>query len=201
MPPLLDVALVAVGWTLDFYVLRRTGTWLPLTATAVGLAAYFLWRDPALREALVPRWRYLALGATAALVMIAFTYVAYACLAPRWPGLSPAAESLYQLLGAHHHSRLTLALWLLPTAVGEEILFRGALFRPGPRRLSPLPVVFAAALYAAAHLASGSLPLIAVAFVCGLYWTGLRQWSGSLWPSIVTHAAWDLAILVVYPLV
>jgi membrane protease YdiL (CAAX protease family) len=48
--------------------------------------------------------------------------------------------------------------------------------------------------------AAGSLLLVVVAFLCGLYWSALRAISRSLVPSLCAHLAWDVA-LIVFPLV
>jgi len=61
-------------------------------------------------------------------------------------------------------------------------------------------VAAVAFLYGAASLASGSLLLGVLAAGCGFTWGLLRVVSRSLWPAVLTHAAWDLAVLVVWPL-
>lgn len=198
--------MIAVLWTVDFFILNHAATWLPITATAVVLSTYYLWRDPALRQLLRPSPRVFVLGLAAAAVMVAVTYAGFQLLAPRWAAFARATAGLYQLLDSGHYGWLSLSLLLLPTTFGEEVIFRGRLLqatdRSPPRRgrgavRTPL---LAAALYALMHLGSGSFTLVAIAFVCGLYWSGLRLYSGSLWPSILAHSVWDLAILVVHPL-
>jgi len=57
-----------------------------------------------------------------------------------------------------------------------------------------------ALLYEAATLASRSLLLGAVAAGCGFSWGLLRIAGRSLWPAVLTHAAWDLTVVVVWPL-
>ena len=61
-------------------------------------------------------------------------------------------------------------------------------------------VLSVALLYGACHLTSGSLLLALVAGACGVAWGLLRVAGRSLWPAVLAHAAWDLAILVAWPL-
>jgi membrane protease YdiL (CAAX protease family) len=61
-------------------------------------------------------------------------------------------------------------------------------------------VFVASLIYGLAHIASGSVTLMAVAFVCGLAWGLLRVATRSLWAPILTHVLWDLVIVFVWPL-
>jgi membrane protease YdiL (CAAX protease family) len=88
----------------------------------------------------------------------------------------------------------------LGAAPGEEALWRGAVFARATRRLGAgwRPVVEATATYAAFVALSGSLVLVLAALVCGAVWARQRQVTGSLVPSVVSHAVWALLVLA-YP--
>ncbi|HET9929080.1 MAG TPA: CPBP family intramembrane glutamic endopeptidase [Polyangiaceae bacterium] len=79
--------------------------------------------------------------------------------------------------------------------VVEEVFFRGALFA----RLAPVLGAFGTLLvtsvcFTASHGEPRSWPpLLAVAFVLGV----LRQWYGSLWPSVLLHATFNATTLTV----
>jgi membrane protease YdiL (CAAX protease family) len=62
-------------------------------------------------------------------------------------------------------------------------------------------VVVAALAYGVGHAPVGSLLLPVVALCCGLYWSALRQWTGSLVPALLAHVLWDLTVLFWAPLV
>jgi membrane protease YdiL (CAAX protease family) len=51
-------------------------------------------------------------------------------------------------------------------------------------------------LYALAHLSLGSPLLVGLALACGLFWSGLRSWSGSLVPPLLAHLVWDAVIIL-----
>jgi membrane protease YdiL (CAAX protease family) len=61
-------------------------------------------------------------------------------------------------------------------------------------------VVFSAVAYALAHAPIGSPLLVALALVCGLFWSALRAWTGSLVAPLVSHLLWDLLVFSLRPL-
>jgi membrane protease YdiL (CAAX protease family) len=77
----------------------------------------------------------------------------------------------------------------------EEVFFRGALFA----RLAPVlgtlgTLLITSVCFTASHAEPRSWPpLLAVAFVLGV----LRQWYGSLWPSVLLHATFNATTLAV----
>lgn len=72
---------------------------------------------------------------------------------------------------------------LAPAA--EEIIFRGLILSRISRVLPGLPAVFlTAALFAACH---GQIVWMLYAFAMGTLFCLLTYWSGSLWPSLISH--------------
>ena len=71
-------------------------------------------------------------------------------------------------------------------AVGEELLFRGALYAWIRRRLSATPTtVITAAAFAAIH---GFPPILPLAFALGIAFGWIREFSESTGPAIIVHA-------------
>jgi membrane protease YdiL (CAAX protease family) len=203
MAPSYDLPLAALAWILGFSIVRATGNWLPLAVLAVLAAARLLFRDAATRRLLRPDARLLAVGAAGGALMAAFTFALYRPLSGAVPGLAPATRELYGMLTGVGYGPATIGALVLVVSACEEIVWRGRTLEapaahPGGRAAGRAAVI--ALLYGAAHLPSGSILLALVAAPCGLAWGLLRVAGGSLWPAIVTHAIWDLAILVVWPL-
>jgi membrane protease YdiL (CAAX protease family) len=117
-----------------------------------------------------------------------------------WPGW--VAEA--QRLGAWKvgHSMPFLATTLVMIVIAEETLWRGVVSRFAVERLGRVfGLVAGAALYAVAHLATGSPLLLIAAFGCGLYWGLLADATDDLTAPIVSHLAWDVMIMFVVPVV
>jgi membrane protease YdiL (CAAX protease family) len=208
MSPRLDLPLALLAWVIGFAWVATAGSWLPLAALAALAAARLAVGDPATRALLRPRAAGWGLGAAGGAAMIAATYALYRPLGASFPALRPATRELYGVLNAGGYPPAALAALVLVVSACEEIVWRGrtlagAAEAAGARRLTWAAAGRVAALsliYGAAHLASGSLLLAALAAGCGLAWGLLRVAGRSLWPAILTHAAWDLAVLVGWPL-
>lgn len=195
---LLAAACLAL-WNGAFAASGLAGIWLPIAGAALALDALCLALDPSLRRLRMPAPRHVALGATAALVQIAATYLLFPVAVRAWPALSPRVADLYRLLDSGAG-----AILLAPTAfvvASEELVFRGALQTWIARSAPPWASVFSASiLYSLCHLASGEPVLVGLALACGAFWGALRAASGSLFPGVLAHLAWDLAVMFVHPL-
>jgi membrane protease YdiL (CAAX protease family) len=204
----LDLPAAALAWLGGFAWVHWKGSWGPLAVLAMLGAARLLLADPGTRRLLVPRRSTLALAAASAVAMVATTYALYGPLARVFPALSVATKGLYGVLHAGGYGRTSLAALVVIISACEEIVWRGRPLEEAELLSGTHPLTLAATwkvllvalLYGACHLTSGSFLLALLAAACGLAWGLLRLAGRSLWPSILAHAAWDLAILVAWPL-
>lgn len=185
--------VIPIVWLLAMLAARFVDPLAAIAGIAVTTAAIVTWRErrtigPLLR--VTPRIALLA--AVAAAAMIAVTYLTFPLLV-RWiPRIGTETAMIY----ARFLSQRSLAVLIaavVPVVIAEELLWRGAFQQSLPRA----GVLLAAATYAVVHAPAGSLLLVVVAFVCGLYWSALRALSGSLIPPLCAHLAWDIALIVV----
>jgi membrane protease YdiL (CAAX protease family) len=139
--------------------------------------------------------------------MVAATYLLYRALVPVVPPLAAATAGLYRLLNSAGYPKPALGALVVLISFCEEVVWRGRSLAdpdggPGPalHGRAVTRAAWVALVYGAASLSSGSLLLGALAAGCGFTWGLVRVATRSLWPAVLTHAAWDLAILVVWPL-
>jgi membrane protease YdiL (CAAX protease family) len=89
-------------------------------------------------------------------------------------------------------SSLILAARILTIAVlapvGEELLFRGVLFRAFAAKSVPLAIVLTSVLFAGFHIQYSWLEMSFV-LISGLYYGFARAWSGSTLLTILMHMA------------
>ena len=209
MSPRLDLPIAIACWLLGFAWVGFAGSWTPLVVLASLAAARLVLGDPVTRRLLRPRAGALALGAAGGVAMVGATYGLYRVLVPSFPALPGATRGLYGVLNSAGYRPLALGALVVAVSFCEEVVWRGrplADVEAGPDRLllsgrTLAHVGAVALLYGAASLASGSLLLGALAAGCGFTWGLLRVAGRSLWPAVLTHAAWDLAVLVIWPLV
>jgi membrane protease YdiL (CAAX protease family) len=81
----------------------------------------------------------------------------------------------------------------LVTPISEELLFRGLIQPKLEQVLRPVEaLVVQAVLFSAAHL---SPVILATHFVMGLAFGWVRRRTGSLFPSMVLHGAWNAWVI------
>jgi membrane protease YdiL (CAAX protease family) len=205
MSPILDLPIAAAIWIIGFLWLGRTGSWTLLAVMAIAGALRLVLGDRQTRDLLVPRVAALVVGLAAGVAMAVTTLLLERPLAAVWPAFTPETHRLYAMLRGSGHEGPPLVGLILIMSASEEILFRGRVLGP-PARGPGWPasqdwsrIAYSTAIYGAAHAASGSLMLLLVALLCGAAWALVRVLARNLWGSILTHALWDLAILIVFP--
>ena len=98
-------------------------------------------------------------------------------------------------------ARWIALLLLFIIGPGEEIYWRGLIQDTLVERLGPLKgVLIASACYALVHVVAWNFMLIGAAAVCGLFWGLLYQWRKNIFTVIVSHAVWDVVVMVLFPI-
>ena len=129
----------------------------------------------------------MLLGVAGGAASVLVTYGLY----PLLP-VSDEVKKLYGVLGGV--SGLAV-IGFLVIVIAEELVFRGALHRALGRYYWLSPFIFVIG-----HALLGSPLLVLAAFVCGVFWTFLRQWSGGLIAPLIAHLLWDAAVFWLRPL-
>jgi membrane protease YdiL (CAAX protease family) len=177
------------------------------------LASEWARREELLREWLTPRWGDFSRGLMGAVIAMggawAFAHVVTPVGSPREVWL----VTLYGQIGnpvvlqAHGGA---VATAIVVAAVAEEIVWRGMVTQLLADRVgSRTAWLWAAVLYAAAYvptawsLRAGTMldPALAIAaFGAALLWGIMARAFGRLAPSILAHALFDWAIVMMFPL-
>ena len=113
-----------------------------------------------------------------------------------------AGHQITSVYGFRHGASPWLIAVLLLAVIGpgEEIFWRGYLQRGLTRRYSAGGLAAAMGAYTLVHAAAGNPVLLLAALVCGAFWGYLYWRFNSIWLNIVSHAAWDLAVFALWPL-
>lgn len=139
-------------------------------------------------------------GVVSAAVLYAVFYVGHFLSVRMLPFAGGQVHSIYTIReGIDPRVIGLLLLFLIGPA--EEIFWRGFVQRRLCGRYGLLiGFVASAAIYALVHVWSFNFMLLAAAAVCGGFWGLLFLATGRLWPCIISHAVWDVAILLVWPI-
>ena len=82
----------------------------------------------------------------------------------------------------------------------EEFFWRGLVQHRLGKRYGDAAGFWAGSFfYAIVHIWSFNFMLILTAAVCGLFWGHIFNRYKSVWPVVISHAVWDLVILVLLP--
>ncbi len=190
-------------WFLLFSPWTRgsVGFW-PLMIVAVGVLVRASWGHDGMMWSEEWRWRPrdLVMGAVSAGVLYGLFAVGYGVVTRIFPWSAGQVSDVYAVRGGMPlwAVSLTLAVWIGP---GEEIFWRGYLQDVLCRRFGRRSgLALAVVMYGSVHLWSGNAILVLAAVVCGAFWGGLFLYERRVWPVIISHALWDLAIFVVAPI-
>lgn len=116
------------------------------------------------------------------------------------PFAAAQVESIYTIR-ADQNPWVIAGLLLFVIGPAEEIFWRGFV----QKRLSNkygilIGLILAAAVYTLVHAWSFNFMLLAASAVCGGFWGLLYAATGRLWPVIICHALWDVAIFILRPI-
>jgi len=187
------LALAAVGWGAMFG-LRRQGFWRRAGAAGASIGAYAVAVQHArIAELLKPSVLDVALGVVGALALYGVFRAGNTVL--RWwsPAVAAQIDDLYTVRSVSRpEERIPVPVVLILVGTGEELFWRGLVqARAG--------FLVALACYAAVHLWERKAVLVLAAVTGGAFWGALFAWRGTLVAPIVSHALWDLAVVVWFP--
>ncbi len=84
----------------------------------------------------------------------------------------------------------------------EEIFWRGYVQQRLSEKYSGIvSILIATVVYAFVHISSLNFMLIMAALVCGLFWALLYRYNQNLLTVMVSHALWDVAVFILFPIV
>jgi membrane protease YdiL (CAAX protease family) len=190
-----------LAWMLGAVLAAYGGLWSGMGATALLVGAGVLAAERrSLLATMRPSLAQALVGLVAGLSMTLATHALYRLVGPWVPFVTAGTAELYREVGTSRH--VVFALLLVPIAVAEEVVWRGAVQTALAGRFTPpRAVALGAVLYTAAHVPIGAPVLLLAALGCGLVWGGLRAATGSLFAPIVAHVLWDEVLLFVAPLI
>jgi membrane protease YdiL (CAAX protease family) len=101
--------------------------------------------------------------------------------------------------GANQFVIVSLLFFLIGPA--EEIFWRGFIQKRLSEKYGDWMAFFVATLvYALVHIWSFNFMLIMAALVCGGFWGLLYKWNKNVLTLVVSHAVWDIAVFVLFPI-
>jgi len=110
-------------------------------------------------------------------------------------------SSIYSMKDGHN-ALLISVLLLLIIGPAEEVFWRGTVQKHFMKNMGEWSgLAFTSIIYAAVHIWSFNFMLIMAALVCGLFWGLLYKYTRRLPAIIISHALWDVAVFIWFPII
>lgn len=197
------ISIAAAGFFVLFSPWTKSTVpfWLMMSMMAGLLAGFPLFLE---RKNLEESYRfkplYILIGLLAAVGLYGVFWIGHFISTHILPFAESQVDSIYQIRSEQNLWIISLLLLLL-IGPAEEIFWRGFVQKRLSKKFGLLAgFVIAATIYTLVHIWSFNLMLIGAAAVCGGFWGLLYMATGNLWPCIISHAVWDVIILVIFPI-
>lgn len=197
------IVLAAVLWAVMFSPLTApyVNFWWMMTASALTLSILSTCFNRGWWHAVRFGWGEVLAGVGIAVVLWGIFWTGDKVSSWLFDFARPQVDLIY---GMKEGESLWLLSLLMLVLIGpaEEILWRGYVQRTLSARWSPdAGFAVTTLVYALVHAASCNFMLVMAALVAGVVWGGLyRLFPRRLGAIIVSHAVWDVAVFVWFPI-
>ena len=201
--PLVGFFIAAVLWTVMFspWTAPHVNFWVMMTCSGLVLTLYSTWAAPGW-------WKEVRLDPVNVLAGIVLAASLWGVF---WLGeffstllfdfARPQVDMIYGMKEGENPWILT-ALMLLIIGPAEEIFWRGYLQRNFSRKWNPdVAFIVTTLMYSLVHISKFNFMLIMAAMVAGIVWgLAYRFFPEKLGAIIISHALWDCAVFIWFPI-
>ncbi len=117
-----------------------------------------------------------------------------------FPFAKDQIQNIYLIRSGYEKIFIILILFFL-IGPAEEIYWRGFVQNLTVKRFGNVKgIILSIILYTSIHIPSLNFMLISAAFVAGVFWGLMYFKFKSIYANIISHALWDCAIFVIFPI-
>lgn len=190
----IGIALSFTLWYIVFLTEVFWSFWYRVTLASIILVTYAYLKKEDKQETDLNKGDILK-GVASGLFLYTLFYVGFNLFRPLVEG---GAMNVYMF-------RSELPLWLpgallLITSFCEEYFWRYYIQNELVKTRKPYGIILTSILYAAIHIPTLNLPLIAAALIAGTFWGIIYSRTGSFWLVVFSHMVWTELIFVFIPL-
>ena len=201
--PLVGFFIAAVLWTVMFspWTAPHVNFWVMMTCSGLVLTLYSTWAAPGWwKEVRLDPVNVLA-GAVLAAALWGVFWLGEFFSTLLFDFARPQVDMIYGMKEGENPWILT-ALMLLIIGPAEEIFWRGYLQRNFSRKWNPdVAFIVTTLMYSLVHISKFNFMLIMAAMVAGIVWgLAYRFFPEKLGAIIISHALWDCAVFIWFPI-
>ena len=201
--PLIGFFIALVLWTIMFspWTAPHVNFWIMMTCSGLILTTYSTWANPAWMKDVRFDFSNIAIGVLLAAALWVVFWLGEFFSTILFDFARPQVDMIYGMKEGENPWVLT-ALMLSIIGPAEEIFWRGYLQKNFTERWNP-DVAFAVTtlMYSLVHISKFNFMLIMAAMVAGIVWgLAYRFFPEKLGAIIISHALWDCAVFIWFPI-
>ena len=201
--PAAGVLLAAVLWTIMFspWTAPHVNFWVMMTCSGAALTIFTTWARPGWGKEVRLKFSDGALGVALAAALWGVFWLGEFFSTLLFDFARGQVDSIYGMKEGENPLVLTL-LMLLIIGPAEEIFWRGFIQNRFSARWNPnTGFIVTTLVYSLVHLSKFNFMLIMAAMVAGLVWgLAYRFFPERLGAIIISHALWDCAVFIWFPI-
>lgn len=198
-----SIATAAILWFFMFspWTSGTAGFWSSMSCAAVILTGLSLYFCRGILKTAVPSWKDTVIGILTAALLWGIFWTGDKISSVIFGFARPQVEMIYSIKGGTSPVLLSLLLLLL-IGPAEELFWRGYIQKTiSGLRGSNTGFAVTALIYSAVHLPSMNFMLVMAAMTAGIVWGLMYRFFPERLPAIIiSHALWDAAVFVWFPI-
>lgn len=203
LKPIIGICIAAVLWTIMFspWTAPHINFWVMMTCSGATLTLFTCWARPHWWKEVRLDLSNIVLGVALAAVLWGVFWLGEYLSTLIFDFARPQVDSIYGMKEGENPFVLTL-LMLLIIGPAEEIFWRGCIQNRLTARWNPdMGFILTTLVYGLVHVSKFNFMLIMAAMVAGFVWgLAYRFFPERLGAIIISHALWDCAIFIWFPI-
>jgi membrane protease YdiL (CAAX protease family) len=203
LKPIIGICIAAVLWTLMFspWTAPHINFWVMMTCSGATLTLFTCWARPHWWKEVRLDLSNIVLGVALAAVLWGVFWLGEYLSTLIFDFARTQVDSIYGMKEGENPFVLTL-LMLLIIGPAEEIFWRGCIQNRLTARWNPdMGFILTTLVYGLVHVSKFNFMLIMAAMVAGFVWgLAYRFFPERLGAIIISHAIWDCAVFIWFPI-
>lgn len=203
LKPIIGICIAAVLWTIMFspWTAPHINFWVMMTCSGATLTLFTCWARPHWWKEVRLDLSNIVLGVALAAVLWGVFWLGEYLSTLIFDFARPQVDSIYGMKEGENPFVLTL-LMLLIIGPAEEIFWRGCIQNRLTARWNPdMGFILTTLVYGLVHVSKFNFMLIMAAMVAGFVWgLAYRFFPKRLGAIIISHALWDCAVFIWFPI-
>lgn len=201
--PIIGICIAAILWTIMFspWTAPHVNFWIMMTCSGLTLTLYSTWAEPRWWKDVKFDLQNVVAGVLIAVVLWGVFWVGDRLSSLMFDFARPQVDMIYGMKAGENPWVLT-ALMLFIIGPAEEIFWRGCIQKSLSDRWNPnVGFIVTTLVYGLVHISKFNFMLIMAAMVAGFIWgLAYRFFPERLGAIIISHALWDCAVFIWFPI-